>query len=227
MDLRQLRYFLAVVEHGSFPRAAAMTGRTQQALSKGILSLEQRLGARLFERGAREARPTPVGRLLLEHARAADEAVRSFEERLHELQTGEEGEVRIGTGPTGAHISSSDSRFSTMFADAVSSAPERKVRYRAMSVIGAFSPPLELVMPVSKSRPSTYQPIEASRRISGATRAPTPLRLVTSANRGKRISGRISATIPGAGGWRAGTLCERPHFVLRTGRSPWPTMTHA
>lgn len=102
MDLRQLRYFLAVVEHGSFTRAAAMTGRTQQALSKGILSLEQRLGARLFERGAREARPTPVGRLLLEHARAADEAVRSFEERLHELQTGEEGEVRIGTGPTGA-----------------------------------------------------------------------------------------------------------------------------
>ena len=34
MDLRQLRYFLAVVEHGSFTRAAAATGRTQQALSK-------------------------------------------------------------------------------------------------------------------------------------------------------------------------------------------------
>lgn len=102
MDLRQLRYFLAVAEHGSFTRGAAMTGRTQQALSKGIQSLEQQLGARLFERGPREARPTAVGRLLLEHARAADEAVRSFEERLLELQTGEEGEVRIGTGPTGA-----------------------------------------------------------------------------------------------------------------------------
>lgn len=102
MDLRQLRYFLAVVEHGSFTRGAAMTGRTQQALSKGIQALEQQLGARLFERGAREARPTAVGRLLLEHARSADEAVRSFEERLRELQTGEEGEVRIGTGPTGA-----------------------------------------------------------------------------------------------------------------------------
>ena len=102
MDLRQLRYFLAVVEHGSFTRAAAMTGRTQQALSKGIQALEQQLGARLFERGAREARLTSVGRLLLEHARAANDAVRSFEDRLQELQTGTEGEVRIGTGPTAA-----------------------------------------------------------------------------------------------------------------------------
>lgn len=102
MDLRQLRYFLAVAEHGSFTRAAAMTGRTQQALSKGIQALEQQLGARVFERGARESRPTAVGRLLLDHARAADKAVRSFEDRLLELQTGAEGEVRIGTGPTGA-----------------------------------------------------------------------------------------------------------------------------
>ena len=102
MDLRQLRYFLAVAEHGSFTRAAAATGRTQQALSKGIQALEQQLGARLFERGTREVRPTEVGRLLMDHARTADHAVRRFEGRLHELQTGAEGEVRIGTGPTAA-----------------------------------------------------------------------------------------------------------------------------
>ncbi len=102
MDIRQLRYFLSVVEHGSFTRAAAMTGRTQQALSKGIAALEQQLGARLFERGSRGARPTVVGRLLLDHAQTADDTLRSFEKRLHELQTGTEGEVRIGTGPTAA-----------------------------------------------------------------------------------------------------------------------------
>ncbi|WP_222566156.1 LysR family transcriptional regulator [Novilysobacter antarcticus] len=102
MDIRQLRYFLAVVEHGSFTRAAAMTGRTQQALSKGIAALEQQLGARLFERGSRGARPTAVGRLLLDHARTADATLRTFEQRLHELQTGTEGEIRIGTGPTAA-----------------------------------------------------------------------------------------------------------------------------
>lgn len=102
MDIRQLRYFLAVVEHGSFTRAAAMTGRTQQALSKGIAALEQQLGARLFERGSRGARPTAVGRLLLDHARTADDTLRTFEQRLQELQTGTEGEIRIGTGPTAA-----------------------------------------------------------------------------------------------------------------------------
>ncbi len=100
MDLRQLRYFLAVAELGSFTRAAAVTGRTQQALSKGIHALEHQLGARLFERGAREARLTQIGRLLVEHARTADDAIRNFEARLIELQTGDEGEVRIGTGPT-------------------------------------------------------------------------------------------------------------------------------
>lgn len=102
MDIRQLRYFLAVTEHGSFTRAAALTGRTQQALSKGIAALEQQLGARLFERGSRGARPTAVGRLLLDHAQTADDTLRSFEQRLQELQTGIEGEVRIGTGPTAA-----------------------------------------------------------------------------------------------------------------------------
>jgi len=102
VDLRQLRYFLAVVEHGSFTRAAAASGRTQQALSKGIQALEQQLGERLFERGTREARLTPAGRLLLDHARTADDAVRRFEGRLQELQTGIEGEVRIGTGPSTA-----------------------------------------------------------------------------------------------------------------------------
>lgn len=102
MDLRQLRYFLAVADLGSFTRAATATGRTQQALSKGIQALEQQLGARLFERGAREARLTEVGRLLMDHARTADDAVRRFDGRLQELQTGAEGEVRIGSGPTTA-----------------------------------------------------------------------------------------------------------------------------
>ena len=102
MDLRQLRYFLSVVEHGSFTRAATATGRTQQALSKGIQALEQQLGARLFERGSREARLTDVGRLLMEHAQPAHDAVRRFEDRLQELQTGAEGQVRIGTGPSTA-----------------------------------------------------------------------------------------------------------------------------
>lgn len=102
MDLRQLRYFLAVVENGSFTRAAAATGRTQQALSKGINALEQQLGERLFERGTRQIVLTDAGRLLMDHARTADDVVRRFEDRLAEMQTGSEGQVRIGTGPSTA-----------------------------------------------------------------------------------------------------------------------------
>lgn len=102
MDLRQLRYFLAVVEHGSFTRAATASGRTQQALSKGISALEQQLGERLFLRGPRQAKLTEAGRLLLDYARTADEAVRRFEDRLAEMQTGIEGQIRIGSGPSTA-----------------------------------------------------------------------------------------------------------------------------
>lgn len=102
MELKQLRYFLAVAEYGNFTRAAAAIGRTQQALSKGIGSLEQQLGEHLFTRGMREAQLTRTGRLLLEHAHTVDAAVRRFEDRLVDMQTGSEGEVHIGAGPSTA-----------------------------------------------------------------------------------------------------------------------------
>ena len=58
MDLKQLRYFLAVVRLGSFSAAAEELGRTQQAVSKGVRQLEERLGVRLVDRSARQPRPT-------------------------------------------------------------------------------------------------------------------------------------------------------------------------
>lgn len=100
MDLQQLRYFLAVVEHGNFTRAAAAIGRSQQALSKGIGTLEKQLGEHLFLRGTRQARLTRAGRLLLEHARTVDVAVARFEDRLADMQTGAQGRVHIGAGPS-------------------------------------------------------------------------------------------------------------------------------
>lgn len=102
VDLRQLRYFLAVVEYGTFTRAAAAIGCTQQALSKGIGALEQRLGEHVFSRGTRHVELTRAGRLLLDHARTIHEAVADFEDRLTDLQTGSEGLIRIGAGPSTA-----------------------------------------------------------------------------------------------------------------------------
>src|SRR3546814_10275918 len=68
MNLTLIRYFMAVVETGSFTRGAERANVTQPTLSAGIKRLEQSLGAILFERG-RSAQPTPAGARFMPHAR--------------------------------------------------------------------------------------------------------------------------------------------------------------
>src|SRR5258708_29586654 len=70
MDVHQIRYFIAVAEAGSFPRAAGLAFVTQPTLSSGIAKLEAELGARLFERQPRGARLSPEGHRFLPRARA-------------------------------------------------------------------------------------------------------------------------------------------------------------
>jgi DNA-binding transcriptional LysR family regulator len=69
MNLTQIRYFLAVVETGSFTRAAERVHVTQPTLSAGIQRLEEALGAALLERGRGATLPTPAGAQFLPHAR--------------------------------------------------------------------------------------------------------------------------------------------------------------
>ena len=102
MDLRQLRYFKAVVTHGSFSEAANLLGRTQQAISKSIAQLEESIGVPLLDRGARTVRPTAVGRLLLQHAETIELQIDSFTEQITSLRQSSAGKVKIGTGPTAA-----------------------------------------------------------------------------------------------------------------------------
>jgi DNA-binding transcriptional LysR family regulator len=71
MELRQLEYFLAVVEEGSFTRAASRLFMVQSSLSSALLGLERELGTELFIRGRRGAELTDAGRAFLEPARAA------------------------------------------------------------------------------------------------------------------------------------------------------------
>lgn len=68
MDLRQLRYFVAVAEQRHFGRAAKALHIAQPALTRQIKQLEQELGLQLFERHARGATPTTDAELLLERA---------------------------------------------------------------------------------------------------------------------------------------------------------------
>jgi DNA-binding transcriptional LysR family regulator len=78
VELRQLEYFLAVAEEGSFTRAAARLYMVQSSLSASLLGLERELGTDLFVRGRRGADLTDAGRAFLGPARATlDEADRA------------------------------------------------------------------------------------------------------------------------------------------------------
>jgi LysR family transcriptional regulator, hca operon transcriptional activator len=72
MELRHLRYFIAVAEEGSFTLAAERRLHTAQpSLSRQMRDLETEVGARLFERSARGVDLTEAGRVFLDHARLA------------------------------------------------------------------------------------------------------------------------------------------------------------
>jgi DNA-binding transcriptional LysR family regulator len=66
MELRHLRYFVAVAEAGAFSRAATRLGLTQPALSRQVRDLEVELGVRLFERAGRRVSLTSDGEGLLQ-----------------------------------------------------------------------------------------------------------------------------------------------------------------
>ncbi|MFE0733578.1 LysR family transcriptional regulator [Streptomyces sp. NPDC058855] len=71
MELHRLRYFVTVVEEGSFTRAAARLRLAQPGLSAQIARLERELGQRLLDRTGRAVTPTEVGAAVLPYARAA------------------------------------------------------------------------------------------------------------------------------------------------------------
>jgi len=101
MELRQLRHLLAVIEHGSFSRAAEAVHLTQPALSRSVQALEAEVGAALLERSRGEMTPTEIGRLVLGHARSLDLATRDLQRDIALTKGLELGELRIGVGPFG------------------------------------------------------------------------------------------------------------------------------
>ena len=69
MDIKQLKYFLATVDHGNMTRAADSLHIAQPALSQQIAGLERDLGSKLLERSVRGVRPTVAGEVLYRHAK--------------------------------------------------------------------------------------------------------------------------------------------------------------
>jgi DNA-binding transcriptional LysR family regulator len=99
VELRQLRYFIAVAEELHFGRAAARLNIVQPAVSQQLSRLERELGVRLLERSPRRVALTSDGIRLLAEARAALAAVDRVTTIAGELAAGRAATVRVGTGP--------------------------------------------------------------------------------------------------------------------------------
>ena len=96
MDLRHLRYFMAVAEEQHFGRAAQRLHVVQPALSMQIRALEQELGGPLFVRTSRRVELTDAGRLLREEAERLLAQAEYAENRVRGFVRGGTGRIRVG-----------------------------------------------------------------------------------------------------------------------------------
>ncbi len=96
LDIKTLRYFVAVVDAGGFTAAARRLHLAQPAVSMAIRKLEEQLELSLFHRRDRQITLTDEGRVLLEHARRILRATEDAELEMRELHGLTRGEVRIG-----------------------------------------------------------------------------------------------------------------------------------
>lgn len=96
IELRHLRYFIAVAEELHFGRAAQRLNISQPPLSQQIQILEQQIGARLFARTNRSVQLTAAGEQFLTDARLIMQNVAQAADKAARLHRGDEGELRIG-----------------------------------------------------------------------------------------------------------------------------------
>ena len=100
MNLRDLRYVIAVAELGHFGRAATACHVSQPTLSGQILKLEEELGVTIFERVGKQVRTTPVGQEILAHARRTVAAANDIMTTARASRDPLAGPIRLGVIPT-------------------------------------------------------------------------------------------------------------------------------
>jgi DNA-binding transcriptional LysR family regulator len=97
MDIRQLKYFYTIAEEGQITSAAKKLNMAQPPLSQQLKLLEDELGVKLMERGARHIKLTNEGKILMNRARQILELSNSAVKEIHDVSKGLKGTLSIGT----------------------------------------------------------------------------------------------------------------------------------
>jgi DNA-binding transcriptional LysR family regulator len=149
MELRQLRYFVAVAENGNISRAAKQIFLTQPALSRQIKALENEIGLALLERRAHSFQLTPVGELLLREARELLQHADQMEERIRRAAQGIR--LRLGYAPSLA-----SGLLSTAVENFIRLHPEARLELFDLSTVemraGLQNETLDLILSVAPER---------------------------------------------------------------------------
>ena len=100
MEIRVLRYFLAIAREGSITNAANFLHVTQPTLSRQIRDLEEELGQKLFIRGSHSMTLTPEGMILRKRAEEIISMVDKTEAEFNSMENMVSGDIYIGSGET-------------------------------------------------------------------------------------------------------------------------------
>ncbi|MDR0807730.1 MAG: LysR family transcriptional regulator [Gemmobacter sp.] len=136
VDIRRLRYFLAVCDHGGFSRAAVAVGIAQPALTRQMQLLEQELGVELFNRNGRSATPSEAGQVLLARVRGHLDELDKVLDRLRHDFAATPRHLALGICPT----------IAPLFLEPVQEAMRALPGAPALEVIEAYSGDLRSLM---------------------------------------------------------------------------------
>ncbi|OLL77750.1 transcriptional regulator, LysR family [Pseudonocardia sp. Ae168_Ps1] len=184
MDLRQLRYFVAVAETRHFGRAAERLHMAQSPLSQAIRQLESQVGATLFERTTRRVDLTPAGESLLSDAYRILASVDDARRRVERVAAGADAVVTVGATDLAAY------RLLPRLARVVSRRmPAVTLRFRAGLLTSAQEDALdERRIDIGVLRPPVV-------RTELSTRTVARERLVAALPAGHRLAARTSVSL--------------------------------
>lgn len=130
MDLRQLRYVIAVAEELNFTRAARRCNVSQPPLSRSIAELEDEIGARLFVRDTHRVSLTAAGSSLIDDARRALQLLDSCTDRARRVAKGLRGTLVLGFGGSPVYA-----LLPNLIRHFRAATPDVRLRFRTMAVL--------------------------------------------------------------------------------------------